>query len=362
MAQVRLASNWKIQTVRSPVARLPVELLVYIFWLYQSDYFTCDDIRVLAMVSWSWRRIIMESKTLWRVIKITSRSTLRDVKRCITRSEGRMLDIIIQRHFLECYIEDTVNYLLKFKDHWRSFFCDAQRVDRTLAKLPRERFPFLKYICLHSHLEWFGSPQSTPALEYLEIRALYPKGLLNANRGLKTLVAYTTYFPLNALLQYQLLTTLKIRTITILSPSGVIRLPHLHFLALNTRESKKVFEAIEAPALKHLCFCVNSAGEMDDYFYQQLAKFSTVEHLYLGIQLVVDFCAITTHMQTLCHHFPNVCCFRFRTQCHFIEDGGLQTWLERGYPPKEIEMVGILRRRFQNARMVTTREFCECWL
>ena len=323
---------------KSPIQRLPTELLLYILILDVCAHPDHERKQELAGVSRRWRDIILDSPIFWRSIAIP-RLTTSAIETHLRRSGGSLLDIVIGVDLDDLGrsyegISPRLDVIKPNAHRWG--FLDVSHVENQEGQadsdddedIPVGEFlikaighlelPLLK----RASIQFFGniaypdflSQTRAPSLEHLELRCPTWNNFLPP----PTLKSLVVSFAVESAPEPLFTRLIPTQTLTTLSLGGnfdnlsfqpdSIYFPVLNTLTLTFRATNGFMQAIIAPNLECFTyFCFDEEENPPSVVFAGLgSKFTTVHRVSFPVTSVIGQFPTYDH-SPLCQAFPNVC-------------------------------------------------------
>lgn len=300
---VSVRKQTKMNKPKSPIGRLPIELLVlildHVIHTYRCTVNHADSLwklkQELASVSHHWRNVILNSPTLWTTIVVSKSQNSQLVEMCLKRSKEVLpLDIEVEGGYRDdrASLSAPLDAVMRFAHRWCSLhvtdarFHDKSPGDYVVKKINHLNFPLLRQVVIPEvgTFPRFLLPVYSPVLEHLQLgyHPAWPSFVPAPT--LKTLHLKFGYPRSQSALDCiptQALTTLSLSGQVdgwLLEPQSV-HFPHLNKLILSVNAIHQFLVAVIVPNLEHFIY---SPSEPPSVTFADLgSKFSNVYHLSL---------------------------------------------------------------------------------
>ncbi|KAI6001802.1 hypothetical protein EDD15DRAFT_1554625 [Pisolithus albus] len=266
-----------------PIQRLPLEILSTILQIAVRGTKRSRK-ETLALVSRSWRDIILDQPSFWSTIEIDDERSLSHVREHLEKSQEAPLKIIIRGELFDANdtIREGLDLLVPHANRWQSLFIDTQTfVPRPvpqfiLDRIGATKFPALRYVNLNLRI-WDNDLSRHPIPD----------------------ASLSKYIPVSTLVELSLSEDIP----PCLLQPGSIHFPVLETLGMFVKDAAAFFKAIVTPKLKILSYIVGWQDTPSIGFSGLRDKFCSVRQLSFATRRRLD----TLDALALCRAFPGVC-------------------------------------------------------
>lgn len=306
---------------RAPINTLPFEILSYVLELTASSTEHDWTTSALAMVSRTWRHIIVDSPKFWNHIDLSPHRNVPFVKACVARSCQYPLHIVIKSWYMPAILSIYIDVILPHVHRWRTLEIRENRLQcfqLILNKINHLQFPSLVRTTIvpdfvpNMQYPPFLRPENSPSLKSLHLNNLVPMDGFPPGKRISDFSLQFSDNPfgwqiLPSLLSSssQDLTTLKLAYSACppLQPSS-IPLPFLTSLTLEGSHPNELLSAIVAPQLIHVYLTVTDDEDLSTVSNGLESKFHNTQHL--GLHVKDPSISVVECASSISSVFPNV--------------------------------------------------------